>query len=458
MAKTYDTISKASNTRQNEINVVTYIDPVTGKGGIPHVNQQKIIDSSARFKVINCGRRFGKTTFAINTLFLAALLQENGTYWYVAPTYRQAKQIAWRMLFQLYNKNSKKLFAKQPNESQLSMQLYNGSYIELKGADNEDSLRGVGLNGVVLDEYATMKPNVWEEIISPTVTDTRGWAIFISTPKGYNHFHKIYQDALKLDGWEAFSFTTYDNPRITKAEIDRTKETMSEDFFAQEHMADFRKFTGLVYKDFNRETHVCESFQIPSNWPLWRSIDHGFTNPFVCLWITQDPEGQEFYVFDEHYLAHQTTKYHAEIINGKSFGMYFRATYIDPAARQVLQDLGTFGIYCTQGNNTMGIRQTEKNSMGIGKITELLKIDPRTKKPRIFVFSHCKNIISEFEKYRWEETKLNSATKETPHKEDDHAMDALRYFVNSYYAIQVINKPYKKTTPVYTPLNSFTGY
>jgi len=444
----YNLLGKKKKDTTKKINLEIYT---------PHKNQQKIIDSDARFKVINCGRRFGKTTFAVNTLFISALLQDNGTFWYVAPTYRQAKQIAWRMFTELYYLNNKKLFSKPPNESQLQLILENGSYIELKGADNEDSLRGVGLDGVVLDEYATMKPHVWDEIIQPTITDKQGWGMFISTPQGYNHFHEMYEKAKFLPDWERFHFTSYDNPALKKGEIDRAKTETAEDYFAQEYMADFRKFTGLVYKEFDRKTHVSNSFEIPNDWSRWRTIDAGYNNPFCCLWVTQDPESGIFYIYDEHYLPLQTTRYHAEIINGKSVGQYFKATYIDPSASQVMQDLGTFGVYCYKADNTVVYKRGQDYESGIPKVAELLKIDPILNKPKIMIFKDCKNFIDEIETYRWEQNKIDKNARETPHKSNDHAMDALRYFVNSYNLI-LNPKPYKKSTPVYQPRNLITGY
>lgn len=423
----------------------------------PHENQKKILETPARFKVVVCGRRFGKTTFAINSMFIEALMKENGTYWYVAPTYRQAKQIAWRMLFDLYRNNDSKLFFKRPNESQLQMIMKNGSYIELKGADNEDSLRGVGLDGVILDEYSMMKPNVWEEIIEPTLVDKQGWAIFIGTPKGYDHFYQLFDKANDTPSWKNFHFSSYDNPFLKREEIDAKRKTVQEDYFAQEYLAEFRRFTGLVYKEFSRDLHVIEPIQIPQSWPRWRAIDAGFTNPFVCLWIAEDPSTNTFYIYDEHYLAGQTTRFHAEIINGRSVGQYFRSTYIDPSARQVMQDLGEMGIYCTGGINTVGGTAGGSYQSGISKVSELLKVDPRTGKPRIYVFNHCKNIVREFEKYRWEETKHGKSRREIPHKEDDHTMDALRYFVNSYYFIQK-PKPVKEKAQTYQARNSYTGY
>ena len=152
----------------------------------PHPHQKVLHDDEHRYKVVVAGRRFGKSVFARMHCLLNAL-SEPGLYWIVNPTYRQGKQIHWHEL----KKEIPYDLVSYKNEQELSIQLVNGSRIEIKGADNEDSLRGVGLKGVVIDEAADQKLKVWEEIIRPTLIDSGGWAIFIGTPKGFNWFFDL---------------------------------------------------------------------------------------------------------------------------------------------------------------------------------------------------------------------------------------------------------------------------
>lgn len=140
----------------------------------PHLNQQILHDDPTRYKVVVAGRRFGKSVFARHHCFLNALYNP-GIYWIISPTYRQGRMIHWRALL---NEIPSDLISYK-NEQLNQIQLVNGSLIELKGADNEDSLRGVGLKGVVMDEAADQKPHVWEEIIRPTLIDSEGWAILL---------------------------------------------------------------------------------------------------------------------------------------------------------------------------------------------------------------------------------------------------------------------------------------
>src|SRR3990167_2029950 len=160
----------------------------------PHKNQEQIIEDPARFKVIVCGRRFGKSTLAIYKILEDALMTKNGLFFYIAPTYRQAKMIAWQMLQEALHTLPKEL-VKKTNESELSAIVGNNSQIFLKGADDPNALRGVGLNGVILDEFADMKAIAFDEVIRPALTDKKGWCWFIGTPRGFNHFYDVFNKA-----------------------------------------------------------------------------------------------------------------------------------------------------------------------------------------------------------------------------------------------------------------------
>ncbi len=224
--------------------------------------QLEVANDPHRFKVICAGRRSGKSVLARLTLLKWALTNI-GTYYLVSPTYRQAKSIHWVEL----RKEVPREWIAKTNETELSITLKNGSVIELKGAENPDALRGVKLRGLVIDEIASIRnwDWLWSEVLRATLTDYTSPAIFISTPKGYNHFHEIFergQQSGSGDGYKSWRFTSYDNPYISREEIDNAKKELTEDTFAQEYLADFRKYTGLVYKEFQREIHVIEPFAL----------------------------------------------------------------------------------------------------------------------------------------------------------------------------------------------------
>ena len=154
--------------------------------------QQEITTSSARFRVVIAGRRFGKTHLAVRELCKYAR-EPNRNCWYVAPTYRMCKQIVWdKLKYKLQDLN----WVTKVNESDLAITLKNNSKISLRGADNPDSLRGVSLDFCVLDEFAFIEPEAWTSVIRPTLSDRQGSAMFISTPTGRNWAYDLYQRGL----------------------------------------------------------------------------------------------------------------------------------------------------------------------------------------------------------------------------------------------------------------------
>ena len=209
-----------------------------------HPAQLQIFNSKKRFKIVAAGRRFGKSYLSAWLLLINAIQSESKDVFYVGPTFQQAKDIMWAMLKDL----GKDLIA-QAHENTAVLTLINGRKIYLKGSDRPDTLRGVGLAYVVLDEYASMKPQVWEQIIRPTLSDVQGGALFIGTPAGKNHFYELYKDAFDDDDWDAFQFTSTDNPFIPDSEIKAASKTMSSMSFRQEFEASFETNSGGIFKE-----------------------------------------------------------------------------------------------------------------------------------------------------------------------------------------------------------------
>ncbi|MCS5551030.1 MAG: terminase family protein [Gammaproteobacteria bacterium] len=209
-----------------------------------HPAQLEIFNSEKRFKVVAAGRRFGKSRLAAWILLIKAIQSEEKDVFYIGPTFQQAKDIMWIMLKEL----GQDLIA-SAHENTAVLTLINGRRIFLKGSDRPDTLRGVGLSYVVLDEYASMKPVVWEQIIRPTLADVRGGAMFIGTPAGKNHFYDLYTDALDNEDWDAWQFNSTDNPFIPDDEIDAARSTMSSMSFRQEFEASFETFSGGIFKE-----------------------------------------------------------------------------------------------------------------------------------------------------------------------------------------------------------------
>lgn len=209
-----------------------------------HTKQLEVFNSKARFKVVAAGRRGGKTYLSMWTLILKGLASRDKDILYVAPTLGMAKSIMWGDI-----KNAAADVTSAVSESELCLTLVNGIKIHLKGADKPDSLRGVGYRYIVLDEYATMKPETWDMILRPTLADVKGDALFIGTPEGKNHFFELWQDAHDLENWEAFQFNSMDNPLIDPAEIEHAKNSMSTMAFRQEFEASFQTFNGGIFRE-----------------------------------------------------------------------------------------------------------------------------------------------------------------------------------------------------------------
>jgi phage terminase large subunit-like protein len=209
-----------------------------------HPAQLEIFKSDARFKIVVAGRRFGKSYLSAWLLLINAIQSKSKDVFYIAPTFQQAKDIMWSMLKEL----GKDLII-QAYENTAVLTLINGRKIYLKGSDRPETLRGTGISYVVLDEYASMKPVVWEQIIRPSLADVQGRALFIGTPAGKNHFFDLYNDASDDDEWDSFQYKSIDNPFLPATEIKASKKNMSTMSFRQEFEASFETFSGGIFKE-----------------------------------------------------------------------------------------------------------------------------------------------------------------------------------------------------------------
>lgn len=253
--------------------------------------QGRVFSNDRRFRVLVAGRRFGKTYLAITELCRAAW-GKGKVAWYVAPTYRQAKRIAWTPLKEI----TRPFWATKPNESDLTIQLTSGGTISLRGADNYDSLRGEGLDFVTLDEYASMKPQAWVEVLRPALADRKGRALFIGTPKGLNHFHDLFQEAHTNPEWAAFQFTTVEGGNVSADELASAASMTDERTYRQEFQASFENLgAGLVYYAFDRTSNVQPVSYRPEE-SLFSAIDFN-VNP-MCSVIGQTV-GERVHVLQE---------------------------------------------------------------------------------------------------------------------------------------------------------------
>ena len=211
--------------------------------------QKKVWADDTRFKVVAAGRRCGKSRLAAWLLIVNALQATlpNSHVFYVAPTQGQARDILWKLLLELGSP-----VISQAHINNMQITLVNGATISLKGADRPDTMRGVSLKYLVMDEYGDMKPEVFEEILRPALADQKGGCLFIGTPKGRNHFYDLYKYAELTEddpSFTAWHFTSYDNETLDDDEINSAKKSMSTHAFQQEFMASFKNQGSEMFKE-----------------------------------------------------------------------------------------------------------------------------------------------------------------------------------------------------------------
>jgi len=228
--------------------------------------QQEVFEDSSRFKVIAAGRRTGKSRLAAWKLIIEGLQCKRGHVFYVAPTQGQARDIMWQTLLEVGHP-----VIASSHINNLQIKLVNGATIALKGADRPETMRGVSLSFLCMDEYADMKPEVWEQILRPALADQKGDAMFIGTPMGRNHFYDLFQYAnlSKDEQWKGWHFTSYDNPLLDEEEINAAKKSMSAFSFRQEFMASFEAAGGELFK----EEHVQFSEEEPDGGQFYIAVD-----------------------------------------------------------------------------------------------------------------------------------------------------------------------------------------
>lgn len=212
-----------------------------------HPAQLEVFQSLARFIVLVAGRRFGKSYLACIRAICSATDPANTKrkpVWIIAPVFSQAKQTYWQLLLDLAAP-----LITNANVNEGTISLFNGVQIAIKGSDRPDTLRGIGLYDCILDEFASMKPEVWESIIRPALSDVRGRALFIGTPAGRNHFFLLYEAAVEDESgeWAAFRFNSLANPYLPEGEVEAARRTMSSAIFRQEYMASFETGGGSIF-------------------------------------------------------------------------------------------------------------------------------------------------------------------------------------------------------------------
>ena len=304
-----------------------------------------------RWAVLVAHRRAGKTVATICDIIRRAIVEnkQDARYAYIAPYYAQAKNIAWDYLLKFAEPAIVKA-----NQSELWVELVNGAKIRLFGADNPDALRGLYLDGVVLDEYADMKPRMWGEIVRPLLTDREGWATFIGTPKGHNSFYDIYNAAQKHENWYVKTLRADQSGLIPQNELLDAQQSMSANQYEQEFLCSFEAaILGAYYgQEMRRITDLdrITDIEYDDMFPCHTAWDLGF-NDSTSIWWFQVVHG-EIRVLDHHSSNGQAIPFYTGLLKqkeeefGYSYGIHWlphdaRAKTLASGGKSIIEQIST---------------------------------------------------------------------------------------------------------------------
>jgi phage terminase large subunit len=414
----------------------------------PHAKQaaaHEAVNSQNRL-MLHWGRQVGKTMWSVQHAWISAV-HKQGRYFIVFRTYKQAKEVVWKQYISMIPKEL--IYKTHANELSVTFNYIQGkialpglgwvevnhdtnkprSSVQLLGSDEADQHRGFYAHGIIFDEYSRQNPEHWDTVYQPMFSTTNGWAIFMSTPYGYNHWYDMVEYAKDHpDEWYYSEATWRDNPMVSKSFIDQVRKEHEArgrlSTFLQEYELEFRTVEGAVYPEFNRKVHMVDPMDIPTEGTIYAGIDFGWDNPTAVIFVLIDYD-DNWWIFDEIYARRTIMTDIADAIRNKLAGRRVSLMIGDSAQQEAIATLQQQGLPVSPVEKRMDSIPT-----GIGLIAERLK--PRTQvvgepRPKLFVSSTCINFIWEIEQYKYPEDKGKTNPREVPIKKDDHGPDGLRY-------------------------------
>ncbi len=386
----------------------------------PRQHQIDVHNKLQRFNVLVCHRRFGKTVLCINEILKKCLENKlpRPRYYYIAPTYQMAKRTAWDYL----KEYTGVLPDVQYHETELRADLPNGGRIQLLGCERPDSLRGLYMDGVILDEVAQMPTRLWTEIIRPALSDREGFMIAIGTPAGHNAFWTLYDHANHQDDWYAETFKASDTGIISELELNEAKALMPPEIYEAEFECSFDSSAiGSIYArglnkadDDGRVTKVPydESIKVNTFWDL------GMADK-TAIWFVQQ-KGSAFHIIDYLEESGESLEYYASALQDK--GYIYDTHYLPHDAN--VREIGT-GVSRLETAQSLGLRTS---------IVPKLSIEDGINAVRMILsrcwFDHekCKDGLDALRQYRWATTDKGEAKNKPVHDWTSHSADAFRYF------------------------------
>ena len=396
--------------------------------------QKQVIESQARNRVLITGRRFGKTFIAIGELLNFACKKPRQKVWYVAPTYRQAKQICWAKLKEVALEND---LVSYINETDLTIRLHNNSEISLRGSDRSyDQLRGVGLNFLVLDEFADIPSDAYYSVLRATLSDTKGSFFACGTPRGYGNWaYDLYMKGKEDNDWKSWQFTTLQGGQVEPDEIEAAKSDLDERTFRQEYEATFETYAGAIYYNFDREQNV-------------KTLKDNNTTLHIGMDFNIDPMSAAVFqihnniinLIDEIVIYSSNTDELVKEIKTRYPNRQI-IVYPDPACRQRKTSAGGMTDLNILQNAGLTVRVKNAHPQVRDRINAVNSRLKNTNDQRMmFIDPKCKNIIRGLERHLYKE----GTTQPDKYSGFDHMNDAIGYAVDYLFPIR---KQYTKQLP-----------
>lgn len=407
--------------------------------------QLALHDSMARFKVAAFGRQSGKSTWGNQELLKRAWEQPGSHLWFISPTFDQAKIQYRRLVASLWE--CRGILVKK-NQTELRVKFSNQSTIMFKSGEVFDNLRSDTLTGVIIDEVRDQHPDLWPMVIRPMLTTTKGWAAFIGTPNGFDHFYDLFcwAQANKDKSWEAFQAPSTCNPLITEDEIQDAKRTMSEAQFEQEYLAQFRDLTsGKAYINFSdanlrRTSPFHQTALIHPQLPIVVGMDFNLS---PMAWTLGQKKVDDFYWFDEVWLKRSHTQEAARVLAEKiiahghaKIGVILAGDATSKSGQRAAAGQSDYDIVCQtlDAHGITWINMTpDSNPQVKDRVNNMnAKLKDATGVARMWFHpDNCPMTVRDFQRVVWKQSTSGVLLDQTSNTELTHASDAVGYAVNA---------------------------
>jgi hypothetical protein len=423
---------------------------------VPHSKQWLYHNSTARFRLPNCGRRFGKSTMAGRDLE-PRLFEPKKMFWIVGPTYDLGEKefrVIWDDLIVKMALGKDKRVKKSYNKKQGSMYIEFPwqTRLEVRSADHPENLVGEALDHVIMSEAAKQKEDTWERFIRPALADRRGGADFPTTPEGFNWLYSLWMMGQNPDFpmYESWRFPSWDNDAIypggeSEEEIILLKQTMADDRFLQEIAADFASFSGKIYPDWDDRVHV-QKVEYDPNLPSYVCFDFGWNNPFAAIFfqVRRVAGAAQVRIWREYYKSYRTIPEHIANLKALDWpeGFQLKMGFGDAADPEAAATLTQKYV------PTWAEPEAKENWRdGVDLVASFLKMiqigedenGAPVEIPGLVVDHNCTTFIHEINNYKAPESVKGRNVPEWSNKVEDHTMDAIRYGLMHVFKLGAIH-------------------